>query len=52
MVIYIIKVLPKTVVRHLQALVKKGKTKEKAGTKVTIRNPDDTIFKASTSFNF
>ncbi|HDB5589164.1 TPA: DNA topoisomerase IV subunit B, partial [Staphylococcus aureus] len=31
-------------------LVKKGKTK-KTGTKVTFK-PDDTIFKASTSFNF
>ncbi len=49
MVVYIIKVL-KTVVRHLSFLVKKGKTK-KTGTKVTFK-PDDTIFKASTSFNF
>ncbi|MGT0186221.1 hypothetical protein ACVNP0_13930 [Staphylococcus aureus] len=30
--------------------MKKGKTK-KTGTKVTFK-PDDTIFKASTSFNF
>ncbi|MGT2609974.1 hypothetical protein ACVQ92_00200 [Staphylococcus aureus] len=36
-------------VRHL-LVEAKGKTK-KTGTKVTFK-PDDTIFKASTSFNF